>query len=532
MNNGGIHISVHDVQSRLHCAQYDPTEKLGLDAKGNIVSEDEFNRRGIQHVTPGETFLDCTKNLRQWMEGNGKSILTRSVCRTEVPVTAGLLVDTLYPSDNDSPDPAADHDEGLEWSLESNLESNASLPYRDYSDTKDQRIAFDGGEPERLGEEGVQVEIDETLSQDEQLAGGQRLAPPVPTPRKQFAHGIGQNDHYHDLLADYGVNLKGCLIQQRLGAGAQGEVYLAVDPNRLDKDGKPTWVVIKTEERSLVDYVRSKTQDNVLEPVPDQNNIKLDKDIQACLAKLQETQHPNLTRVYDYEADGNGGITTFMEYYPQSLDSALDKMPGRRLGGAASREVARQLVDCSEELLQMGMVHKDIRPANLLLSQDGQHVVLTDFSLMKDLPADADPDEAPVTLMGPQNIFSPKTSSELSETGKGKARSMHNAEIATSLIQLRIGKSMLDTVLLPFDPDEYGLYDRKVSAEEWRDTKIQDRAQKLSDLHYEGKLIPAIQEMYKDNGVAMGQQEKDFLEKMLTGQIADPRLHPYVNYQR
>jgi serine/threonine protein kinase len=91
-------------------------------------------------------------------------------------------------------------------------------------------------------------------------------------------------------------------------------------------------------------------------------------------------QHPNAVAVYDVVED-DGQPVLIMEYVPsKSLSAVLDQR-----GPLAPQEVARigaQVATALTAAHQAGIVHRDIKPGNVLLADDGT-VKITDFGISR-----------------------------------------------------------------------------------------------------------------------------------------------------
>jgi predicted Ser/Thr protein kinase len=139
-------------------------------------------------------------------------------------------------------------------------------------------------------------------------------------------------------------------VTRRIGAGGMGLVYLARDP-QLDRD-----VAIK-----------------LLRPEVAQSKTRLLREGQAA-ARLN---HPNVVSVYDVGSLGD------------DLFIAMEYVPGTTLGawlGAAPRrwrDVLDRYRAAGRGLAaahRAGIVHRDFKPENVLLADDGR-VLVTDFGL-------------------------------------------------------------------------------------------------------------------------------------------------------
>ncbi|WP_354642839.1 serine/threonine-protein kinase [Kitasatospora camelliae] len=148
-------------------------------------------------------------------------------------------------------------------------------------------------------------------------------------------------------------------LEERLGRGGMGTVWRAVDermrrPVALKEPSPPAGV----DQRSLEEFYR-----------------RLEREAQAA-ARLR---HPNVVRVHDIETvDGLPWLV--MELIEgESLESWLSA------GTATVAEVAamgRALCGALAEVHAAGVVHRDVKPANIMRTPSGE-VVLTDFGIAR-----------------------------------------------------------------------------------------------------------------------------------------------------
>ena len=151
-------------------------------------------------------------------------------------------------------------------------------------------------------------------------------------------------------------------LKQRLGAGAMGEVWLAED-TRLHR-----LVALKRLHAGSAG----------------------DKEASARLvreARVASTlTHPNVAVVYDVGEDEQGGERSAyvaMEYVKgQTLSERLKQ---GRMDAAEVLKVAEQVAEALADAHEHGIVHRDVKPGNVMLSERGVVKVL-DFGLARFAP--------------------------------------------------------------------------------------------------------------------------------------------------
>jgi serine/threonine protein kinase len=119
--------------------------------------------------------------------------------------------------------------------------------------------------------------------------------------------------------------------------------------------------------------------------------IRFQREYEAEVA----IRHPNVVRVYGAGAK-DGRLYVTMQYVDGS-DLATLLARGRLPPVLAARLIA-QVADALDAAHARGIVHRDVKPANVLIegSGDAARCILTDFGLMKNVNASA----APLTKAG------------------------------------------------------------------------------------------------------------------------------------
>ncbi|MBW3609808.1 MAG: serine/threonine protein kinase [Actinobacteria bacterium] len=148
-------------------------------------------------------------------------------------------------------------------------------------------------------------------------------------------------------------------LARRLGAGGMASVWLAHD-DRLDRP-----VAIKVISDTLAGEERYRE--------------RFDREARAAAS----LSHPNIVPVYDYGVhDGHPFLV--MEYVPGGSLSDLLRSPTPAPLDVV--ELARQLLSALDCVHRAGLVHRDVKPANILLDASAR-ARLTDFGIAQ--PEDA-----------------------------------------------------------------------------------------------------------------------------------------------
>lgn len=129
---------------------------------------------------------------------------------------------------------------------------------------------------------------------------------------------------------------------------------------------------------------------------------------------LSRFKHPGIVRVYDIFEE-NGTAYLVMEFLKgQTLGKRLEKQ-GRLPPGEVER-IARKLLEALEVVHKAGLLHRDIKPDNVFLHQDGR-VVLIDFGSARQFARGktqrhtrlVTPGYAPLEQYGTEGRFGPYT---------------------------------------------------------------------------------------------------------------------------
>jgi WD40 repeat protein len=178
-----------------------------------------------------------------------------------------------------------------------------------------------------------------------------------------------------DPLAPGGVVGERYQVLRSLGRGGMGEVVLAFDLKlRVE-------VALKALARDRIGHERAREL--------------LRREVRAA----REVISPNVCRIFDLiSADGDELVS--MEYVDGATLSQILRQRGP-LAVREAQELASQFLAGLEAIHRAGLVHRDVKPENIMITRAGR-VVIMDFGL-----ANA-PSEGPQTLAGTPGYMSPE----------------------------------------------------------------------------------------------------------------------------
>ena len=156
-----------------------------------------------------------------------------------------------------------------------------------------------------------------------------------------------------------GSNIGGYAVESLLGRGGMSAVYLAEDPNLGRK------VALKVMSEELAENESFRT--------------RFVREAQMA-ANLE---HPSIVPVYD-AGDADGVLYLAMRVI-RGTDLRRAITEDGPMEAERALPILRQVASALDAAHRAGLVHRDVKPANVLLSREGddEHAYLTDFGLTK-----------------------------------------------------------------------------------------------------------------------------------------------------
>jgi serine/threonine-protein kinase len=191
--------------------------------------------------------------------------------------------------------------------------------------------------------------------------------------RSVLASGVDAEAAADSTIIDPTGILRGIELREPIGSGGFGKVYRAYQPS-VARDVAVKVILPRFAKHP--DFVR-----------------RFEKEAQL-VARLE---HPHIVPLYDYWRHANGAYLVMRLMQNGNLCDALGKGPW---DVKAAAHLLDQIAGALDYAHRQGVVHRDVKPENILLDHDG-NAYLSDFGIAKDLvdaTATTDPDAVPGSL--------------------------------------------------------------------------------------------------------------------------------------
>ncbi|TBR61912.1 serine/threonine protein kinase [Westiellopsis prolifica IICB1] len=140
-------------------------------------------------------------------------------------------------------------------------------------------------------------------------------------------------------------------------------------------------ITFKATHHFLNHVVVIKTLNEKLRQHPD--FAKFERQFQDEARRLATCVHPNIVRISDFFVE-NGLPYMVMEYIPGDTLGEAYILPGIPLPEATAIHYIRQIGAALQVVHQNGLLHRDVKPDNIILRQGTQEVVLIDFGIARE----------------------------------------------------------------------------------------------------------------------------------------------------
>lgn len=199
---------------------------------------------------------------------------------------------------------------------------------------------------------------------------------------------------------------------RELGRGGMGAVYLAIRSD--DTFQKTVALKVISSEIANEEFIR---------------RFKQERQILAAL------DHPHITRILDGGSTATGQPYYVMDYVDgMPLEEFCDK---HRFSVAARLNLVLQLCDAVQYLHDNAVIHRDLKPGNVLVDKDGRAKLL-DFGIAKIVTPMARAD-------GPTMIMTPGYASPEQLAGQPASRASDQYSLGVILYRLLTGRSPFDS---------------------------------------------------------------------------------------
>ena len=154
------------------------------------------------------------------------------------------------------------------------------------------------------------------------------------------------------------------VIQKTLGTGGMGAVYRALDLRKQEAGDSDAYIAIKLLAGAF------------------QHHKDAFVTLQREAKKTQVLGHPNIVTVYDFDRDNDLIYITMEELKGHALSDYIKGKADRKLNQNERISIIDQLAKGLSYAHRKGIVHSDLKPANVFITEDGIAKIL-DFGIAR-----------------------------------------------------------------------------------------------------------------------------------------------------
>jgi hypothetical protein len=156
------------------------------------------------------------------------------------------------------------------------------------------------------------------------------------------------------------------IIKKVLGRGGMGMVCQAIDLRKVEAQDEQPYVAIKLLTGDF------------------QQHPSAFMTLQREAKKTQALAHPNIITVYDFDRDEDTVFMTMEELEGYPLDAIIKGKTDVILDKPTAVKMVREIAMALEYAHSKGIIHSDLKPANIFYTKNGQTKVL-DFGIARAL---------------------------------------------------------------------------------------------------------------------------------------------------
>lgn len=173
---------------------------------------------------------------------------------------------------------------------------------------------------------------------------------------------------HHGPLEPGSVIKKRFVLETLLGKGGMGIVFGAIDRRKEEARDPNPRVALKVLNADF------------------QRHPQAFMALQREARKAQTLAHPNVVTVFDFDRDGEAVYMTMELLQGRSLDSMTREARGKGMKRELALPVIRGIAEGLAYAHRKGIVHSDLKPGNVFVSEDGTPKIL-DFGIARAVPS-------------------------------------------------------------------------------------------------------------------------------------------------
>lgn len=173
------------------------------------------------------------------------------------------------------------------------------------------------------------------------------------------------------------------VLTELLGRGGMGIVYKARDLVKVQAQDSNPYVAVKVLTEAFKKHSSS--------------FIALQREA----SKAQRLAHPNIATVFDFDHDGGSVYMTMELMVGQNLQKLIKEMPKSGLPKDIALNYIKQLAAGLAYAHKQQLIHCDLKPANIFLTDDGT-IKLLDFGITRAIKRDTDDVDEETTIFDPK----------------------------------------------------------------------------------------------------------------------------------